>query len=206
MRALWVASMLFATITVAQWIAAEISKSEALRADCVSMGVDSLTFFLNIFAEALQGNKAHRPVRLAVPLFSLSVLSLFSFECLMEAIGKLHSDEGSDEVDPWIVLAFAIFGVVFDIVALYNFLKARRSSSNTVGTNMMAALMHVGADFARSITTVAAGILIISFGWDGVVTDAWACIAVSSMILLGAVFALFEWMSDAYDCLRGIEE
>eukprot|EP00618_Florenciella_parvula_P002890 CAMPEP_0119537866 /NCGR_PEP_ID=MMETSP1344-20130328/50423_1 /TAXON_ID=236787 /ORGANISM="Florenciella parvula, Strain CCMP2471" /LENGTH=116 /DNA_ID=CAMNT_0007580517 /DNA_START=104 /DNA_END=450 /DNA_ORIENTATION=- len=48
---LLVAAILFAAITVTQWIFAEIANSDALKADCVSMGVDVLAFLGNLFAE-----------------------------------------------------------------------------------------------------------------------------------------------------------
>merc|ERR1719424_307659 len=48
---LLVAAVLFAAITATQWIFAEIANSDALKADCVSMGVDVLAFLGNLFAE-----------------------------------------------------------------------------------------------------------------------------------------------------------
>jgi Co/Zn/Cd efflux system component len=47
------AFVLFTTITCAQYYAAILANSTALKADCLSMAVDALAFLGNLFAECL---------------------------------------------------------------------------------------------------------------------------------------------------------
>lgn len=196
-RVLFATAVLFTIITTAQYFAARIAKSEALLADCVSMAVDALTYFMNIGVEMLKGTKAHRPAQMIVPLISISLLSYFTIGVILEATPNLHNYDGADDVNPWIVFAFACWGIVFDVASIYFFWRNAKKMGANLGINMMAAFLHVGADFARSCTTFVESILIIGFGFNGTVTDAWACMMVSAIILAGAAFALFEWFLDA---------
>lgn len=59
--------------------------------------------------------------------------------------------------------------------------------------NMRSALLHVGADFLRSSTTVVEGLFIIFGGTHGRSTDSVAAMVVSSTILLGACSAAIPW-------------
>merc|ERR1712039_805224 len=101
--------------------AAKISRSEALLADCISMGVDALTYFLNIFVELLKGKALHRPAQLVVPAISISLLTFFTIQVVQEALPNLNNYEEDDGVNPWIVLAFAVWGILFDLASLYYF-------------------------------------------------------------------------------------
>jgi Co/Zn/Cd efflux system component len=155
------------------------------------MAVDALTYLLNIFVEVREGKLFHRELQLVVPSISLSVLFYFTVAMLLEAKETLSSHTGAeadeDEVNPTIILGFAVLGIVFDAIALRAFLQDADKGS----MNMFAALAHVGADFARSTVTFAAAILIMN-GHDGARTDAWACVIVTGLILGGILFAVYE--------------
>eukprot|EP00931_Biecheleriopsis_adriatica_P078768 TRINITY_DN52185_c0_g1_i1.p1 TRINITY_DN52185_c0_g1~~TRINITY_DN52185_c0_g1_i1.p1 ORF type:complete len:293 (+),score=24.89 TRINITY_DN52185_c0_g1_i1:78-956(+) len=198
MRVLFVTAVLFSIITAAQTVAAEISNSEALLADCISMAVDALTYFLNMFVEVLKGKSLHRPAQLLVPAISVSLLIYFTIQVVHEALPNLYNyEEDEGGVDPWIVLAFAVWGILFDLASIYYFHRNAKRSGSGLGINMMAAFLHVGADLTRSTTTLVESILIIRLGFNSTVTDAWACLIVSAIILVGAAFAVFEWVMDA---------
>eukprot|EP01052_Picozoa_sp_SAG31_P055129 SAG31_NODE_15049_length_773_cov_1.120178_1_plen_121_part_10 len=59
-KILLVAMGLFSAITTAQVFAAIHSHSNALMADCVSMGVDALSYGVNAFSEAWPDNNRRR--------------------------------------------------------------------------------------------------------------------------------------------------
>jgi len=200
MRVLALTACLFVIITVAQLFAAVLAHSGALMADSVSMGVDSATYLLNIVAEASRGKRCHRPFELMVAAVSQAVLIVLTVGVLLESLpnlnGAAEDDDDADEVNPAIVMAFAIWGLLFDALSLGAFVRNQRGSGEQIGVNMTAALSHVGADFARSITTLVESILIMAFRFDGTKTDAWACMAVGSTILLGAALAIFQWVRE----------
>jgi len=198
-RVLFCTASLFGGITMAQYAAAKIANSDALLADCVSMAVDAFTYAMNIGVEIaeVKCNKAHRPAQLMVPLVSISLLTYFTISVIQESVPNLKNYDSGEEVNPWIVLGFAVAGIVFDVVSIWLFARNAKKSAGGLGINMMAAFLHVGADLARSSTTLVESILIMAFGFNGTVTDAWACMIVSAIILVGAACALVEWILDA---------
>jgi len=204
MRVLALTALLFMIITVAQTIGAVISNSEALLADCVSMAVDAGTYFLNMLAETQKGTRLHRWFQLIIPAVSLSLLIYFTLDVIREAVGNLSPGSNEDEsVNPSIVFAFALWGIIFDIASLYAFTRNQKKSGGQAGINMVAAFMHVAADFARSITTLTESILLFAYpNWNGVVIDAWSCLVVSVTILCGAAYALYEWVKELSEFIR----
>jgi len=200
MRVLLVTGVSNTVIILAQTVAAVIANSEALKADCVAGGVDSLAYFLNIFVEALKGKWGHRAAQLLVPAASIGFLALFTTMVMWDSIKILQGDAGDDdaeEVNPWIVLGFTVGGLVYDIACLLLFRRNLQRSGEKIGVNMLGVLLNLAADFVRGFVTLIECVLIMIFGFDGVITDAWACCFVSGIILLGAVYAVFEWIVDA---------
>merc|ERR1712106_807018 len=107
--------------TIAQTIAAIIANSDALKADCVAGGVDSLAYLLNIFVEALKGRWGHRTAQLLVPAASIGALTFFTIIILWDSISALQGrddagEDNAEEVNPWIVLGFTVWGLVYDCV------------------------------------------------------------------------------------------
>jgi len=74
-----------------------------------------------------------------------------------------------------------------------------QKSASRTETHMMAAFMHVGADFATSITTLVAAVMIAFWDLNGPRTDAWACLVVGGIILLGAGATIVEVVKDFRD-------
>jgi len=203
MKVLALTSLLFATITVVQAAAAGYARSEALMADCVSMGVDALTYFLNVIVESREGKRLHAEMKLAVPAVCLAVLIYFSMIVLHEARDTLAGDVGGDDedaVNPHIIIAFSLLGMVFGGVALRAFMKDAEFEQ---GSNMTVALVQVLADFARCITTLVAAMLMLQFGLDGARTDAQACVVVSVLVFGGVGLAVWEWVKDLREYFRG---
>ena len=113
---LTLAFVLFSTITVAQFIASEIANSAALAADCVSMGVDALSFLASLTGEIF----GQESVQLLVSFASYAALFGFTIYFLLEGIANAQAKDGKgrEDVNGYIVLAFALFGCFFDLVTL----------------------------------------------------------------------------------------
>jgi len=228
-RTLLLTAALFGVITLAQLIAAEIAHSEALMADCVAMGVDVLTYFLHIFIELRKGKSMHRQLQILGPVVSISILVYFTGRVMADAYATVTEPQLElDEVNPWIVGSFAVWGIVFDLFAMWAFVRnakaegqqdaTSRTDERSVSlesggggeqlvpkggsrteTHMMAAFMHVSADFATSITTLIAAVMIAFWDLNGPKTDALACLFVGGIILLGAGATIVEVVKDFSD-------
>jgi Co/Zn/Cd efflux system component len=125
-----VAAVLFGLITAVQFVAALAANSMALLADCVCMAVDTLSYVGNIVAECAgevdpadavavlrQGRQ-----RVGAAGASLGLLLGFTIYFMAEALVTIVGGEGDGEdVDPYIVLGFALAGLLFDAVSLAAF-------------------------------------------------------------------------------------
>jgi hypothetical protein len=210
-KTLALTSFLFLSITVAQVLAARVANSRALLVDSISMGIDGLTFFCNIFVELRKGDGGeHLRSQLVVSAISLGCLTFFTIDALRESFGTAlgcwgWSQEavGSDEedVNPYIVMAFAVVGLVSDLASLFAFWRSARKSGEE-SLNMCTALLHVGADCLRSITTLVMSLLILLGGMDGTCTDASASLIVGATILSGAAGGFWSWARKLVQLLR----
>jgi len=68
--------------------------------------------------------------------------------------------------------------------------------------NMLAAFMHVGADFIRSGVTTFESFWLFTNPPNGDLVDAYCCVAIDVTICLGIVFGLFEVFRDIRVYLR----
>eukprot|EP00467_Chlorarachnion_reptans_P015835 CAMPEP_0114509232 /NCGR_PEP_ID=MMETSP0109-20121206/13086_1 /TAXON_ID=29199 /ORGANISM="Chlorarachnion reptans, Strain CCCM449" /LENGTH=377 /DNA_ID=CAMNT_0001688343 /DNA_START=212 /DNA_END=1345 /DNA_ORIENTATION=- len=82
-------------------------------------------------------------------------------------------------------------------------LEAALVDSQIARINMCSALMHVGSDALRSITTLIEGLLILYTDLDSENTDAVASLIVSTIIVFGAVGALIQWGHQCAKHYRG---
>ncbi|CAE6930222.1 unnamed protein product [Symbiodinium sp. CCMP2592] len=195
-KALIVTAFLFTTITVAQVAAARIANSQALLMDCISMGVDALTYMGNIWVECRKRDGApHEGSQVIVCLISLSCLIYFTWDAAQESLetiagckGLTASDKPEEDVNGNITLAFGAGGVVFDVLSLWAFCRSRRKEGHTV--NMFTALLHVGADFLRSVSTVVMSLLILLGKFDSACLDAYTSMVIGASIVAGAIFGL----------------
>mmetsp|Transcript_96049 Transcript_96049/g.268854 ORF Transcript_96049/g.268854 Transcript_96049/m.268854 type:complete len:267 (+) Transcript_96049:90-890(+) len=195
-KTLGLTALLFATITVCQLFGAWAADSHALMVDCISMGVDAGTMVGNLFAEVSKHSRWHRAIELAVGAVSLLTLAFFTLRELLESISILRAGSGegeADEVDPYIVMGFAIGGLIFDLISLYAFRRSHKKNMSGREMNMWTALMHVGADFLRSITTLALSFAILLRRRESARLDASASLFVGATILSGAAVGIASW-------------
>jgi len=136
-----------------------------------------------------------------------AVLLVAHLEVLLEALDTISNpidpaDDADGMKDAYIVFAFAIFGILFDVISIFFFARNAKLRGDRLGINMLAAFAHVGADLARSITTFVESILILLFGFKFTITDAWACCIVSATILIGCFGCTVEWIIDFWKCCK----
>lgn len=205
-------TVLFGLITAAQFIGSIAARSLALFGDSVSMLVDVITYLSNLYAELSKASaRDKKRNQLIASGFSLGILMGLSFAVVYGAIARLFRDSSKEEeiVDADIVLAFAIIGLIFDVVSCSAFWKLSRGTVRGTGDlqdssgvqeehsgsqiNMISALLHVVSDSMRSLTTLLEAILIKYFGTNGEKTDAGAAVIVFSLIFVGGIGALRKW-------------
>eukprot|EP00750_Incisomonas_marina_P002847 INCI12721.1.p1 GENE.INCI12721.1~~INCI12721.1.p1 ORF type:complete len:343 (-),score=69.20 INCI12721.1:26-1054(-) len=141
-KTLLVTIALFAAITVAQVIVSLIANSSALLVDSIAMAMDTLLFCGNLIAECIQDKKARKRGQLIAAglsfggLIAVCVWAFFDTipavldgvptppNCTLNVTTLLPGEDGeeqcctapsSSDVDGVLVLAFALFGVVFDV-------------------------------------------------------------------------------------------
>jgi len=203
-QALGLTAFLFLFITAVQAFGAKIAHSQALLVDCISMGVDGLTCFCNMFVECLKRDgKEHIAAQLFVAFFSLSCLTFFTVDALKESVHTVDLcrnpqdrtvEEGGESVNGWIVLGFAVGGIVFDLISLWAFARSHRKSGSGRQMNMWTALLHVGADLMRSTSTFVMSMLILVGGFEGGCVDAYVSLIIGITILFGAGTGFLNWL------------
>lgn len=205
-QALAVTATLFTLITVVQVFAAQIAHSQALLMDCVSMGVDAMTYMGNIFVECRKRDgRDHKGSQLIVCAISLGCLIYFTYAAGVESLATAkacarHATlEDDDDVNGWITLGFGAGGVVFDLISLWSFRRSERKGSGGRAMNMLTALLHVGADFLRSVSTVVMSLLILVGGFDSTCLDAYTSLLIGTLIIGGACVGIFQWVGLARD-------
>jgi hypothetical protein len=151
----------------------------------------------------------HKGSQLIVCAISLSCLIFFTYSASLESIDIVKicrggpdsgpnepaGEEGGDDgVNGWITLGFGAGGVIFDNIALWSFYKANRKNGEARAVNMFTALLHLGADFLRSTSTVFMSLLILLGGFDSTCLDAYTSLFIGATIIFGALVGIWEWL------------
>ena len=217
--------VLFSAITTTQYVAAVIAHSVALKADCGSMAVDSVSYLFNIVAECHTDRRGRARLALVMSGASLALLAYFTASFALEAarnVGLIGSSAAAEEeatVDPYIVITFAALGILFDVLSLLSYKvwhldeaaaqqqqqKERRSSSSSSSSiNMLSALLHVLSDLARSLTTFVEGVILLRApGLDSAAIDGWSALVVCTLISFGLLGGLARWVGEAWTHCHG---
>jgi len=126
-KALFVMMILFAVISLAQYFAADAVKSQALKADVISMAVDALSYLGNIFGESAESPAQRIVTQLFFSMVSLVLLVYFNSTTFVESLELFNETKSEDYVmssddvssEGIVVITFAGLGLVFDAVSLY---------------------------------------------------------------------------------------
>jgi Co/Zn/Cd efflux system component len=126
------------TITVTQFVASlpRFANSLALRADCLSMLVDILSYLGNLFAECNPDISSKKDLELGASGISLALLLSFTAYFLYEGVVEVSSKSGDsdeDDVDPRVVLAFSLFGLVVNGISIWSFICWADSDAYDIG-------------------------------------------------------------------------
>lgn len=201
-KALIVSAFLFALITIVQVVASRIAHSQALLMDCISMGVDALTYMGNILVELKKRDGTdHKGTQLIACAMSLLCLLYFTCDAMRQSWDTVRvcqgsdsdsEDEDNDNVNGDITLAFGVAGVIFDAFCLWAFYGANKKNGEACHVNMFTALLHVSADCLRSISTVIMSVLILWGGVDSSCADAYTSMLIGVTILVGGCTGIFS--------------
>merc|ERR1719447_49979 len=198
--------LLFAFNTAVQFGAALISNSLALLGDCGSMGVDTLSYAANLYAECVESENQRRN-QLIATLFSIFFLLGVTGFVIYSSIDILICDQlGDDDINPYIVFAFALENMFVDCIGLCALWRGKKEKSTTASDlNLDSAGMHVISDLMRSITTFIESILIWFYNY-GNGTDAVAALIVSALILLPCAQMIRQWLRGYHRYRSGTRE
>jgi len=205
-KALALSAFMVSWITIVQLFGAQIAHSQALLADCISSGVDALTYMGHIIIEwKKRDGGQHERSQLVVVACSLGFLIYFTAGAAGESWGTVQAvcrgesghhrraEGGADSVNGYITLAFALGGVLFDALCLVAFYRSNKETGSAWHMNMFAALLHVGADCLRSASTLAMSALILGAGYDATCLDAYTSLFISATITAGVCTGLYSW-------------
>lgn len=169
--------------------------------DCISMGVDAMTYMGNIVVELRKRDGTdHKKTQLIACAISLSCLLYFTYDAMQESWGTVRVCQGwdaassdEDDVNGYITLGFALGGVVFDVLCLWAFYSSNKKNGEARHVNMFTALLHVSADCMRSASTTIMSILILWGGVDSSCADAYTSILIGVTIIAGGCSGIYSW-------------
>lgn len=166
----------------------------------ICSGVDAFTYAGNVLVECCKRRPGEHAVpQLIIVFLSLGLLCSFTQDALQESWrtvhvcrGKAEEEEQDADVNGWITLAFGAFGVAFDVTCMLEFRKSHKRQGRSV--NMFSAILHVGADFLRSTSTLVMSFIILSSKVDSNCVDAYTSIVIGATIIAGALVGFWKWL------------
>ena len=164
-RSLTISLVLIMLYMVVEVVGGLVSGSLALLADAGHMLTDAAAIGLALLAIWVSGRPAsigqtfgfHRTEILAA---MLNALSLWFMAALIFFEASRRFDDSPD-IDGLLMLVVGVVGLFVNLAAAW---VLHRSSGESL--NVEGAFLHVVADLLGSVAVVAAGVLIMSFGWD----------------------------------------
>jgi len=213
----------FGLITAVQFVFATIANSLALQADCMSMGIDTLTYLASLAVECMPATAPLQKQKMEFAMAGISYFVLLALTLMFIYDGVLMVQTASEEgegggVDGKIVIAFATAGIIFDVGSLIVWKCVAHESADEkdsddssakscgINANVCAALAHVLSDTLRSTTTFIEGmILLTQDDINSTEADGVATLIVCSIIAVGTIGAIFTWLREVRMLLRGDE-
>jgi cobalt-zinc-cadmium efflux system protein len=177
--ALWI-TLGFLVVEIAGGL---LAHSLALLADAAHMATDAAGLALALFAMRLAGRAptaaltfGHLRAEILAALANGAVLAAVSVQVVIEAVQRIGAPS---RVEGGLLLGVAAAGLGANVAAAWVLAGGRARSLNVRG-----AFLHVLGDALGSVGAIAAGALILAFGW------AWAdpvvAIAIAVLILVSA--------------------
>ena len=188
-RSLSISLVLITVYMVVEVVGGLVSGSLALLADAGHMLTDGAAIGLALLAIWVSGRPAsieqtfgfHRTEILAAMLNALG-LWLIAALIFFEASRRFGD---SPDIDGGLMLGVGAVGLLVNLAAAW---VLHRSSAESL--NVEGAFLHVVADLLGSVAVVAAGVLVLSFGWD--VADPIFSILIGVLILASSFRLLWK--------------
>jgi len=156
-KALFTMTVLFASISIGQYFAAEAAHSQSLKADVVSMAMDAVSYLGNIIGEGSDVPAQRIVLQLFFSLFSLFLLNYFNTVILLDSISIMktaHQEEedGGDGtgVVATIVFTFALLGLIVDGLCLYAYRVFAQKDAEIEYAAMLEAAKLEGTDLEQT--------------------------------------------------------
>ncbi|MFQ5880269.1 MAG: cation diffusion facilitator family transporter [Dehalococcoidia bacterium] len=164
-KSLWIALALISSYMVAEIIGGLIANSLALLADAGHMVTDATAIGLALLAMWVAARPAsarrsfgfHRTETLAALLNALSLWVIAAW-ISVEAIRRIMAPS---EVQGMLMLSVGFVGLLVNFAAAWVLKRSVGQSLNVEG-----AFLHVLGDLLGSVGVVAAGLLVLAFGWN----------------------------------------
>lgn len=192
-KRLAIALALTASFMVVEFVAGLATNSLALLSDAGHMLTDAGALAIALLAQRIaqrvrtgQRTYGYRRAEVLAALGNGLVLALSSVWIIVEAIERFSQPH---EVRGLPMMLVAALGLTVNLIS------ARVLSGATSNANVRAAAAHVAADAAGSVGAIAAGLVVVLFGWN--IADPVVSIAISLLILWGA----WRLVRDAIDVL-----
>ena len=164
-RALTIALVLIAGLTIGELVAGIVAHSLALLADSGHLFSDTAALGFALFAAAVAARPAQgrwtfgfKRVEILAAQANGLMLALVGIWIVYEAVRRLVSPS---DVSGGIVLVVALAGIAVNLVATVVLSRASRESLNVRG-----AFLHVASDLAAFVGTAIAGALVLIAGWN----------------------------------------
>jgi len=212
-----------AFMTIAQLSFAIYAHSKSLLADDVTMAVDTFCYVGNILGESSSVPRTKATLQLVFSLISIFLLVSFNTYFFIGVLGIFSPDNESpadedsgDGVSAWVVLTLASFGLLFDLICLNScYINAKKDAEAKyevkkteaveIGeaklekpkVNMLSALLHIGADLMRSITTFSEGIILLFIDLTPSMqtkVDSIATFIICIVVYACSAYALRDWI------------
>lgn len=154
-KALFIMMVMFASISLGQYFAAQAANSQSLKVDVISMAVDALSYLGNIIGEGSDIPAQRIVLQLFFSMVSLVLLIYFNTTALIESIGivktsqQLDAEGDGDDaegVEGKLVIAFAGLGLVFDAICLYAYYYYAKKDAQIEYDEMMAQVEKDGEE------------------------------------------------------------
>jgi cobalt-zinc-cadmium efflux system protein len=184
--------VLAAAYMVAEIVGGLWTGSLALLADAGHMGADVASLALSLFAAWLARRPAH-PGRtygylraeILAALANGAALVAVAAGVALEALERLRAPSAVDALP---MLAIAAGGLAVNVTGLLLLREGRDESLNLRG-----AWLHLASDALGSAAAIAAGLLILAFGW--LAADPLASLAIAALVVRSAFGLLRETVS-----------
>jgi cobalt-zinc-cadmium efflux system protein len=183
-----VALALTALVLILEIVGSIITGSLALLSDAAHVFLDIFSLGISYFAlrvSALPPDYQHsygfHRFEVVAALANGITLALVSIGIFVEAYHRIYAPEPVKSIE---LLAFAVIGLVVNLIVAFVLLGRERSEHETEDLNVRSAFLHVVGDAMSSVGVITAAIIIWRTGWT--LADPIASVLIGLIIIAGS--------------------